>query len=44
MQPGSIRDNEMHKPLKGFEIETDHVITTRRPDLVIVNNKRGPAE
>ena len=24
-----------------FEIQTDHLITARRPDLVIVNKKKG---
>ena len=31
--------NEMHKILRDFEMETDHLISTRRPDPVIVNKK-----
>ena len=35
----SVQDNEMHIVCK-FEIQTDHHISSRRPDLVIVNKKR----
>ena len=41
----SVLENEMHKILWDFEIQTDHIIFARRPDLVIVNKtKREPAE
>ena len=30
----------MHILLKNFEIQTDHLISTRRPDLVIINRKK----
>ena len=36
----SVLENEMHKLLRDFEIQTDHLISARRPDLVIVNKKR----
>ena len=36
--PESVLDNETHKILRGFEIQTDHLIPARRPHLVIVNN------
>ena len=43
--PESILENEMHKVVWDFEIQTDHIISVRRPDQVIVNNKkREPAE
>ena len=43
--PESILENETHKILWDFEIQMDDLISTRRPDLVIVNkNKREPAE
>ena len=35
--PESVEENEKHKILKGFETQTDHLISTRRPDLVIIN-------
>ena len=38
--PESVLENETQKPLWDFEIQTDHLITTGRPDLVIVNQKR----
>ena len=36
----SVLENETHKLLKDFEIQIDHLISTRRPDLVIVNKKK----
>ena len=38
--PESIPEYETHKLLLDFEIRTDHCISARRPDLVIVNRKR----
>ena len=35
----SVRKNEMHKIPWDFKIQTDHLISARRPDLVIINNK-----
>ena len=34
--PASIRENEMHKFLWNFEIQMNHLISDRRPDLVII--------
>ena len=39
-KPESILENEMHKILWDFEIQIDHLILARRPDLVIINNKK----
>ena len=36
----SVHENETHKLKWDFEIQTDHLISVRRPDLVIVNKKR----
>ena len=33
----SISANEMHKLLRGFEIQTDHLILVRRADLEFVD-------
>ena len=38
--PKSIPKNETHKPFWEFGIQTDHLISTRRPDLVSVNKKK----
>ena len=38
--PESVQENEMHKFLWDFEIQTDHLISARQPDLVIVNKKK----
>ena len=34
--PESVLENETHKLLLDFEIQTDHPISASRPDLVIV--------
>ena len=33
----SVLENEMNEFLRDFEIQTDHLIPARRPDLVIIN-------
>ena len=38
--PESVLENERHKLLWDFEKQTDYLILTRRPDLIIVNKKR----
>ena len=35
----SVLEKETHKLLWDFEIQTDHLISARRPDKVIVNKK-----
>ena len=42
--PKSVPEKETHKILWDFETQTDHLISARRPDQVIVNKKREPAE
>ena len=45
--PKSVRKNETHIIIWDFQIQTDHIISARRPDLVIINKKkitRKPAE
>ena len=37
-KPESILENETYEILWDFKIQTDHLISTRRPDLVIINN------
>ena len=38
--PAHVLENDTHILLWDFEIHTDHLISTRRPDLIIINNKR----
>ena len=38
--PESILENETHKILGDFEIDTDNLISARWPDLVIVKKKK----
>ena len=42
--PESVRENETHKLLWDFEMQTDHLIWARWQHLVIDNNKREPAK
>ena len=37
----SFVNDEYNKNLWDFEIQTDHLISARRPDLVIVNKKQN---
>ena len=36
--PGSVLEDDTHKFLWDFDIQTDPLIKTRRPDLIIINN------
>ena len=38
--PESVLENVTHKILWDFEIQTDHLISARRPNLVIINKKK----
>ena len=38
--PESVLENETHKFLWDFEIQTDHQISGRRPDLIMINKKK----
>ena len=38
-KPESIQENEMHGIFWNFEIQTDYLIPTRRPELVIGDKK-----
>ena len=37
--PESVLENEVHKILGDFEIQTNYLISGRRSDLLIVNKK-----
>ena len=39
-KPESVLENETHKLFWYFEIQTDHLISARRLDLIIINKKR----
>ena len=36
----SVLENETHKLLLDFVIHTDHLISARRPDLIVINKKK----
>ena len=41
LNPPSAKRNETHKLLWDFDIQTDHLISTRRSDLIIINNNNS---
>ena len=38
--PAPVLENDSHKLLWDFNIQTDHLIPDRRTDLIIINKKR----
>ena len=38
--PGPVLENVIHKLLWDFNIQTDHLILARRPDLIIIKKKK----
>ena len=38
--PAPVLENDTHKLLWDFVIQTDHLISARRPDLIIINKKK----
>ena len=38
--PVPVQENDSHKLLWDFNIQTDHLIPSRRPDLVIINKRK----
>ena len=42
--PASVLENDTHKLLWDFDIQTDHLILAKRPDLIIINKKRKSAK
>ena len=42
--PAPVLENDEHKLLWDFNIQTDHLIPARRPDLIIINDFAVPAD
>ena len=38
--PAPVLENDIHKLQWDFVIHTDHLISARRPDLIIINKKK----
>ena len=38
--PAPVLENDTYKLLREFNIQTDHLIPARRPDFIIINNKK----
>ena len=38
--PAPVLENDTHKLLLDFDILTDHLVSARRPDLIIINKKK----
>ena len=39
LNQASVLENDIHKLLWDFDIQTDHLISARRPDVIIINKK-----
>ena len=39
-KPAPVLENDTHKLPWDFDIHTDHLITARRPDLIVINKKK----
>ena len=42
--PEPVLENDTHKFLWDFNIQTDHLIPARRPDLILINKKKKKKE
>ena len=42
--PPPVLENDTHKLLWDFDKQTDHLISARRPDLIIINKKKKKKE
>ena len=42
--PAPVRENDTHKLLWDFDIQVDHLISARRPGLIIINNNNKKRE
>ena len=42
--PVPVLENDTHKLLWDFDIHTDHLISARKPDLIIINKKKEYAK
>ena len=40
----SVLENDTHNFLWDFNIQTDHLISDRRPDLIVINQKKKTKE
>ena len=38
--PAPVLENDSHKLLSDFNVQTDHLILARRPKLIIINKKK----
>ena len=38
--PAPVLENDTHKHLWDLDVQTDHLISARRPDLIIINKKK----
>ena len=38
--PAPVLENDSHKLLWDFNIQTDHLFPARKPDLIIINKKK----
>ena len=39
--PASVLENDTHKLQRDFDIQMDHLISARRPDIKVIKKKKG---
>ena len=44
LNPAAVLENDTHKLLWNFDVQTDHLISDRRPDLIMINKKKREFE
>ena len=44
INPAPVQENATHKLLWDFNIQTDHLIPARKPDLIIISKKKKKRE
>ena len=42
--PAPVLENDTHKLLWDFDIQTGHLISDRRPDLIVINKTKEKRE
>ena len=38
--PAAARENDTHKLQRDFDRQTDHLISARRPEIIVINKKK----
>ena len=42
--PAALLENDTHKHICDFDIQTDHITSTRRSDLIVISKSKRPSK